>query len=246
MEPSLRVAADILRAAPSVACLTGAGVSAESGVPTFRDAQTGLWARYDPQRLASPQGFRDDPGLVWRWYMARLTAVEQAQPNKGHLALAHMQERWPGFPVITQNVDDLHERAGSTHVIHLHGNIAQFHCHQCGTAHTLSAEERRAPAPPICKACGGPVRPGVVWFGESLPADALAAALEAVSACGVLLVVGTSGLVYPAAQLPLIAKRAGSRLIEINLEPSPLSSWADVVLRGPSGEVFPALLDASV
>ncbi len=162
MDTSIDAASQILRASVVVACLTGAGMSAESGVPTFRDAQTGLWAAYDPQRLASPQGFAADPGLVWRWYMARLAGVEKATPNAGHLALAEMERRWPGFTLITQNVDDLHERAGSTGVIHLHGNIARFHCQRCGTLHNLQAVERTSPQPPRCAACGGNVRPSVV------------------------------------------------------------------------------------
>ena len=246
MNTSVHAAAEMLRSSTSVACLTGAGVSAESGVPTFRDAQTGLWAQYDPERLASPQGFAADPGLVWRWYMVRLDGVERATPNAGHLALAEMEQRWPGFALITQNVDDLHERAGSTGVIHLHGNIARFHCHQCGRAHTLQTDERTADHPPRCGICGGPVRPSVIWFGESLPRRELDAAIEAVSACDLLLVVGTSGLVYPAAQLPSYAKRAGARVIEINPEPGPLSSLADICLRGPSGEILPRLLDCAV
>lgn len=242
MTPSIEAAIEILRSSARIACLTGAGVSAESGVPTFRDAQTGLWARYDPERLASPQGFADDPGLVWRWYMQRLAGVEKAMPNAGHLALAEMERRWPGFRLITQNVDDLHERAGSTNVIHLHGNIALFHCHRCGREHNLQAVERTAPQPPCCTACGGNIRPSVVWFGETLPQNSLTAAVAAVSACDALLVVGTSGLVYPAAELPRLAKRAGSRVIEINPEPGPLSILADIVLRGSSGQFLPQLL----
>jgi len=239
---SIQAAVEMLRSAAAVACLTGAGVSAESGVPTFRDAQSGLWARYDPERLASPQGFADDPGLVWRWYMERLAGVEKAMPNPGHLALAEMARRWPDFALITQNVDDLHERAGSRDVIHLHGTIAHFHCQRCGATHKLHPDEQSAPQPPACALCSGPIRPSVVWFGEALPESALTAALDSVAACDLLLVVGTSGLVYPAAQLPLIAKRAGSRVIEINPQPGPLSSLADVSLRGPSGEILPQLL----
>ena len=239
---SVQAASEMLRSAPAVACLTGAGVSAESGVPTFRDAQTGLWSAFDPLRLASPDGFADDPGLVWRWYMERLGGVEKATPNPGHWALAEMARRWPGFRLITQNVDDLHERAGSTGVIHLHGSIARFHCNRCGAAHSLQAGERTAAQPPHCLACGGNVRPSVVWFGENLPTDALDGAVEAVTNCDLLLVVGTSGLVYPAAELPQIAKRAGSRVIEINPQPGPLSPLADISLRGASGVILPRLL----
>lgn len=242
MNSSLHAAREILSSARRVVCLTGAGASAESGVPTFRDARTGLWARYDPQVLASPQGFAQDPGLVWRWYMERLNRGEAAQPNPGHLALAEMQERWPGFTLITQNVDDLHERAGSRDVLHLHGRIDRFHCQRCGREHPLQPEEREKAQPPRCAFCEGWVRPSVVWFGESLPGDALFAAINAVETCDVLLVVGTSGLVYPAAQLPINAKRAGARVIEINPEPGPFSHLADVTLRGKSGELLPRLI----
>lgn len=242
MNPLIEEANKILSAASAVACLTGAGASAESGVPTFRDAQTGLWARFDPQRLASQDGFAEDPGLVWRWYMARLAGVEKSLPNPGHFALAELARRSPGFVLITQNVDDLHERAGSGDVIHLHGNIARFHCNRCGRAHRLQAEDRSASLPPYCTICGGYVRPSVVWFGEGLPEDALTQAVDGVETCDLLLVVGTSGLVYPAAQLPQIAKRAGARVIEINPEPGPLSSMADICLRGASGEILPQLL----
>lgn len=242
MDTSIHAASQLLRSAAVVACLTGAGVSAESGVPTFRDAQTGLWARYDPQRLASPAGFAEDPGLVWRWYMERLAGVEKATPNPGHWALAEMERRWPSFALITQNVDDLHERAGSADVIHLHGSIARFHCNRCGAAHCLQAKKHTSPQPPRCAVCGGNIRPSVVWFGEGLPEDALATAVDAVTNCDVLLVVGTSGLVYPAAELPAIAKRAGSRLIEINPQPGPLSPLADIYLRGPSGVILPQIL----
>lgn len=237
----LEAAASFLFAARHIACLTGAGVSAESGVPTFRDARTGLWARYDPQRLASPQGFAENPGLVWRWYMERLAKAQAALPNPGHRVLAEMEKRWPGFVLITQNVDDLHERAGSRHVSHLHGRMNRFHCHRCLREHSLQPEEPSAPQPPRCATCGGSVRPSVVWFGEALPAHTLDTAVQAVSGCDLLLVVGTSGLVYPAAQLPDIAKRAGARVIEINPQPGPLSSLADVCLRGPSGVLLPAL-----
>lgn len=246
MNTPIQTATEILRAASAVACLTGAGVSAESGVPTFRDAQTGLWARFDPQRLASQEGFADDPGLVWRWYMERLAGVEKATPNPGHFALAEMARRLPAFALITQNVDDLHERAGSPDVIHLHGNIARFHCNRCGRIHSLQAAERAASQPPRCVVCGGHVRPSVVWFGEGLPEGALAEAVDAMKSCDLLLVVGTSGLVYPASQLPQMAKRAGARVIEINPQPGPLSSLADICLRGPSGVILPQLLGVGI
>jgi NAD-dependent deacetylase len=235
-------AATLLARARVIVCLTGAGVSAESGVATFRDALTGHWATFDPQQLASPQGFAADPGLVWRWYMARLTQLAQVRPNPGHLALAELARRVPSFTLFTQNVDDLHERAGSTPVQHLHGTIAGFHCNECGVDHPLSDQERTSEQPPCCTHCGGLVRPSVVWFGELLPAAVLERAWRAVAACDVMLVVGTSGVVYPAAQLPFTAKAHGAAVIAINPEPTPISAIADCFLCGPSGVILPQVV----
>lgn len=234
----------MLDGAERVAVLTGAGVSAESGVPTFRDAQTGLWARYDPETLASPQGFAANPGLVWRWYMHRLALVEAAAPNPGHRALAQLQAQRPDLTLITQNVDDLHERAGSQGVIHLHGSLFRFRCHRCRAPYALRDEDRTAPEPPTCPQCDGRVRPDVVWFGEMLPQRALQAALDAARASHLFLVVGTSGVVYPAAQLPYTAQASGAAIIEVNPAPTPITQIADVHLAGPSGEVLPMLFDA--
>lgn len=239
---SLVVAADLLANAQAVAVLTGAGVSAESGVSTFRDAQSGLWSHFDPLQLASPEGFAADPGLVWRWYMHRLAAVEAASPNPGHLALAQLERLAPGFTLITQNVDDLHERAGNVHTLHLHGHIGRFFCQTCQTPYTLRPEDRTAPMPPVCRFCPGYIRPGVVWFGEILPERELRAAWQAADACDLFLVIGTSGVVYPASQLPLRARRHGAPIIEINPEASELSPLADICLRGPSGVVLPHLV----
>ncbi|MBP6440461.1 MAG: NAD-dependent deacylase [Caldilineaceae bacterium] len=240
----LQMAAHLLAAAQRIVCLTGAGVSAESGIPTFRDAQTGLWARCDPMQLASQEGFAAAPGLVWRWYMERLRTVEHAAPNSGHVALAQLEQQACNFTLVTQNVDDLHERAGSRAVMHLHGRIDHFRCNLCTFEHTLTPSERTAPLPPPCIACGGPVRPGVVWFGEALPVRVLDHAWRAAERCDVMLVVGTSGVVYPAAQLPLLAHHAGARIIVVNLECSPLTDMADVCLQGPAGETLPALVAA--
>jgi NAD-dependent deacetylase len=240
----LAKAARLLSPAQRIACLTGAGVSAESGIATFRDAQTGLWANFDPMQLASQAGFSAEPGVVWRWYMERLQRVEQAQPNPGHRVLADLEAQVRRFTLITQNVDDLHERAGSHSVLHLHGRIDRFHCNRCGFDHTLTAQERSASQPPQCLACGGAVRPSVVWFGEALPGRILDHAWRAAERCDVMLVVGTSGVVYPAAQLPLLARQSGARIIEINPERSPLADILDVHLQGPAGVILPALLAA--
>ena len=244
MEKANAKAAQLLSAASAVVCLTGAGVSAESGVPTFRDAQTGLWSSFDAEELASPEGFERDPGLVWRWYMWRLELLEAAAPNSGHSALAQLAGLCERFLLVTQNVDDLHEQAGSTGVVHLHGSLLRFRCRGCAQPHHLTEEQRRADSPPACASCGDLVRPDVVWFGEGLPWQAVEAAAEAAHRCDLMLVVGTSGLVYPAAQLPLIAKQAGATVIDVNPEPGPISWIADLFLQGKSGEILPALARA--
>jgi len=237
-------AAERLAAARRVTCLTGAGVSAESGIPTFRDALTGLWSKFDPMTLASQEGFAANPGLVWRWYMDRLSWVEEAVPNPGHVALAELEKLMPTFTLITQNVDNLHEKAGSADVLHIHGSLARFRCNRCHAPYTLKPEDEGAQEPPRCLNCGGPVRPDVVWFGEMLPYEVLRGAQQAALTCDVMLVVGTSGVVYPAAELPYTAKSAGAFVIDVNPDPSAISSMADVFLQGMSGEVVPLLAAA--
>jgi NAD-dependent deacetylase len=244
VDEAIERAAALLSGARSIACLTGAGVSAESGVDTFRDAQTGLWSHFDPRMLASQDGFAEDPGLVWRWYMGRLSQVEQAQPNPGHHALANMERLMPGFTLATQNIDNLHERAGNRSVLHLHGRINAFHCNDCDSDYTLCDEDRTAALPPFCTSCGGWVRPAVVWFGEMLPERVLAHAYRAVEQCDVLLVVGTSGVVYPVASMPELAARSGATVIDVNPEPNPVSELADVYLCGPGGVILPRLFEA--
>lgn len=239
---SLTKAAAILANAQRVVCLTGAGVSAESGVATFRDAQSGLWSTFDPQQLASQEGFAANPGLVWRWYMRRLEMVEQAAPNPGHLALAELEHLLPNFTLITQNVDNLHERAGSHEILHLHGSIVRFRCNQCGEPHMLQDAERQSEVPPHCASCGGLVRPAVVWFGEMLPGRVTQRAYLVTESCDVMLVVGTSGVVYPAAQLPQLAKNLGAAVIDVNPEYNPIAEIADVVLQKPGGKILPRLV----
>ena len=233
-----------LLAARRIVCLTGAGVSAESGVATFRDAQTGLWSRFDPQQLASQEGFAADPGVVWRWYMHRLTKVERVQPNAGHRALAQMEAERPNFTLVTQNVDDLHERAGSRHVLHLHGHISRFHCNRCTFQHDLTPADRESLLPPRCTNCGGYVRPSVVWFGEPLPDRVLNQAWRDAERCDIVLVVGTSGVVYPAAELPFLARHAGARIVEVNPDFTPVSEIADAYLAGLSGTILPQIVEA--
>jgi NAD-dependent deacetylase len=231
-----------LRAAQRVTALTGAGISAESGVPTFRDAQTGLWARYRPEELATPEAFRRNPGLVWDWYIWRRERVAQAHPNPGHRALAEMESRVPQFTLVTQNVDGLHRRAGSQNVIELHGNITRTKCFREGVV--VEAWADTGEVPPRCPRCGGLLRPDVVWFGEALPTDALRAAIEASRSCEVFFSIGTSSVVEPAASLPYEALRYDATVVEVNPDETPLTPRATFVLRGPAGVVLPGLVRA--
>jgi NAD-dependent deacetylase len=228
-----------LRSSSGTVVLTGSGISAESGVPTFREAQTGLWERFDPQELATPEAFERNPGLVWDWYAWRRKLVAQAAPNPGHVALAEMQDLEQNFTLVTQNVDGLHQRAGSLDVIELHGNILRTRCSVEGVE---VDEQEESGSPPVCPTCGAPLRPDVVWFGEMLPPGALDAASRAARGADVFLSVGTSSLVYPAAALPHEALASGATLVEINPEETPLTPHVDYALRGPAGDVLPRLI----
>ena len=230
-----------LRAARRVAVLTGAGISAESGVPTFREAQTGLWARYNPEDLATPDAFRRNPKLVWEWYASRQERVRQVEPNPGHFALVMMERQIAEFTLITQNVDGLHRRAGSHQVLELHGNLFRAKCFD--EDRPVESWPDSTEIPPRCPRCGGLLRPDVVWFGEMLPAGALRAAEQAAATAEVFFSIGTSALVYPAADLPFTALRAGATVVEINLQPTPLSPYVSFSLNGPAGEILPALVE---
>lgn len=229
-----------LRTAHHVAVMTGAGVSAESGVPTFRDAQTGLWAKYDPQELATAGAFRRQPTLVWEWYTWRRELISQARPNPGHHALVELAEEVPRLTLITQNIDGLHQQAGSHDVIELHGNISRNRCFEEGrlVEDWPESDDR----PPRCPHCGGFLRPDVVWFGESLPQAALASAIEAARHCDLFLSVGTSALVQPAASLAYEALHQGAVVVEVNLAPTPLTQHIHYALHGPAGQILPKLL----
>jgi NAD-dependent deacetylase len=245
-----------LRAARRVMALTGAGVSAESGVPTFRGADgTGFWGRYDPHDLASRAGYERNPRRGWAWYAMRRAQLRNVEPNPAHYALARLGTYFPDFALVTQNVDSLHERAGSHNVIELHGNLTHF---KCLLENTPVAYEDPPDAPvvteemmergewpevPLCPRCGGLLRPDVVWFGEMLPAIAFARAEDAAKACEVCFVVGTSAEVYPAASLPETARRRGALIVEVNPEATDLSHWVDLSLRGPAGVILPALAE---
>lgn len=244
--------AELVRSADSVAVLTGAGMSKESGIATFREAQTGLWERFDPEQIASVGGWSHDNALVWGWYQWRAHVARRAEPNDGHIALAELAEG-RAVSVVTQNVDDLHERAGSRVTSHLHGSLFAPRCEHCGTPYLgadafLPDDDEVSPAlrvtPPTCMHCLSRVRPGIVWFGESLPVDAWRRAEAAVLAADVVLVIGTSGIVYPAAKLPETAVKAGIPVIEINPEPTPLSTAASVTWRATAATALPALVAA--
>lgn len=243
MQELIEQAAGLLAKALHVVVFTGAGVSKESGLPTFRDAQEGLWARYDPEELASLEGFRRNPELVWTWYQHRRTLYGDVKPNPGHHAIVELEAEVPRLVVVTQNVDGLHRRAGSSDIIELHGNIYRFKCLDEGRRLALEDLEEIEQVPPRCPHCGSLVRPDVVWFGELLPAHALDRAIQESRQCDVMLVVGTSAIVQPAALLPYEAANHGASIIEVNPNPSGATRIADVVLRGPSGELLPQVVD---
>ncbi len=220
--------------------LTGAGISAESGLPTFRDADDGLWAEHDPYALASPDGFRKDPALVWRWYRWRREIVANAEPNAGHIALARLAAVVPRLTLITQNVDGLHQRAGSHDIIEFHGNLFENRCFDERSVIDIDDEAEI----PTCPNCGGLARPGVVWFGEAIAETALNESFAAAADCDVFLSVGTSSQVYPAAGLAEAARDAGAVIVEINPEPTDLASGFRFALRGNAGAVLPNLLES--
>ncbi len=225
-----------------VMVLTGAGMSAESGIPTFRDAQTGLWANYRPEDLATPEAFKSNPARVWEWYEERRRAVREARPHAGHQALITLESMLPTLSIVTQNVDGLHQLAGSRRVIELHGNILRSKCHITGrpiSAEWLADSPHEVPPSPYIS--HGLARPDVVWFGEVLPQEAMQEAMNTAAVCDVCLSVGTTSLVQPAASLPLMALENGAALIEVNPQQTPLSMHADQCFRGPASAVLAAL-----
>jgi len=248
---TIELVADWISNSRKVAVLTGAGISAESGVPTFRahgqtnSAQAPLWEKFDPAELASARGFKKHPDLVWQWYDWRRRLVEDVEPNQGHRALANLEELLAprSFTLITQNVDRLHNRAKSQNILEVHGNIVSFRCFD--HAHQAGEVPRNLKAPPLCNEgqCHSKLRPNVVWFGEALDEVVLKSAMAAARQCDVFLAIGTSALVQPAASLPYIAREHGAKLVEINLERTPLSENVDAFLQGRSGDVLPSLVD---
>jgi NAD-dependent deacetylase len=242
METNLQAAVEKLARAQRVVVLTGAGVSQESGIPTFRDAQTGLWANYRPEDLATREGFLRDPKMVWDWYDFRRNKVWDAQPNPGHVALAELENLVPHLTLITQNIDNLHRRAGSRNVLELHGNIFRYKClernHPVSDAYLQTDD-----SPPHCPMCNSYVRPDVVWFGEMLPEQILQKAFDEAARADVMLVAGTSGVVQPAASIPMTASEAGATVIEVNPEMSALTPFVvDIFLQGPSGRILSEIL----
>ncbi|HLX13384.1 MAG TPA: NAD-dependent deacylase [Bacteroidota bacterium] len=229
-----------LESTERIVVFTGAGISAESGVPTFRGAE-GLWNKFKPEELANFDAFLQNPELVWEWYKYRKTVMKTVEPNPGHRAIAEMERIFPSAIVVTQNIDNLHRRAGSSHVFELHGNIDRNYCIDCGQPHSndeIFAQERA----PRCLKCGGMVRPDVVWFGEMLPVDVWEESVKAVESAEIFLSVGTSGVVYPAASLPSMARRAGAFTVEINIEPTDLSGSFSECIPGKAGDILPQLL----
>lgn len=222
-----------------IAVLTGAGISADSGVPTFRGAD-GLWRNFRAEDLATPEAFARDPRLVWEWYDWRRALIAKALPNAAHHALVRLEQRAPDYWLITQNVDGLHRQAGSTKLSEIHGNIWMTCCTNC----RLVREDRTVPLTilPHCGACGGLLRPHIVWFGESLAADDIQRSQDAATTCDCFLIVGTSGLVYPAASFAAMAKQAGAYVIEVNLDPTPQSTLVDVSLQGRAKDLLPLLV----
>ncbi len=218
---------------------TGAGVSAESGVPTFRGAG-GIWSKMNPEELASVDGFMRNPQLIWEWYQHRRALMSHVQPNPGHYAIARFEQLFPEMVLITQNIDGLHRRAGSTKILELHGNIARNKCFECSRIY----EKEINPDDPLphCE-CGGMIRPDVVWFGEMLPHDILQAAYDASERAELFFAVGTSAVVQPAASLPLVAARRGALVVEVNIEPTGLTPVADIFLEGKSGEILPLVVE---
>ncbi len=230
---------ELIRGAKSITVLTGAGISAESGIPTFR-GQGGLWREFRAEDLATPQAFARDPKLVWEWYDWRRSLIAQAQPNPGHFALAELESRTPTFTLVTQNVDGLHDRAGNRNILKVHGDIWTLRCVTC-RREWQDLRPNLPELPPCCE-CGGLARPGVVWFGEMLPEGVWQRAEDAAARAEVLLVIGTSAVVYPAASLISFAQESGAKVVEINIARTPLTARIDYSLRGPSGELLPQLV----
>lgn len=232
---------DKLASAKSIVFFTGAGISAESGISTFR-GKDGIWNKLRPEELASFDAFMKNPDMVWEWYQYRRKIINESQPNAGHSAIAGFEKYYEKVSVVTQNVDNLHGRAGSKTIFELHGNIERNYCVKCKTFYN-SADYQFKDKTPKCEKCGGLVRPDIVWFGEMLPQDVFAGAEKAAELSDICFVVGTSAVVYPAAYIPITAKKNGSFIVEINIEATELTGSADLSVFGKSGEILPMILE---
>jgi NAD-dependent deacetylase len=241
----------LLKRAEKIVVFTGAGASAESGIATFRDARVGLWERFNPEELATPRAFRKNPSLVWGWYEWRRTQVSLAKPNAGHLAIAQW-ERSRDVTVVTQNVDDLHERAGSHRVVHLHGSIFKARCFDCGMPYDLPPASASTNLggnpidPPLCSHCSGLIRPGVVWFEEAMSENEWRDAEDLCKQADILICVGTSALVYPAAHLPQLASENGAAIVQVNPNWTEHDSLAEFIIRGTAAEIMPRIVKIGV
>lgn len=242
-------AVDLLQKAKKVVFFTGAGISADSGIPTYREKLSGIWAGYDPRDLETAKAFREDPALVWGWYLWRRLRFAQAEPNAAHLAVARMAGSQRQVSVITQNIDNLHERAGSLNVVHLHGSLAMPKCFACHRPGVVSPDQSAVPdigaliEPPRCQRCNGKMRPAVVWYGEDLPPQAWKAALLLVKDCDLMISVGTSGIVMPAAGLPDLALASGASVIHVNKADVAMGDEREFMLMGAAADVLPMLLE---
>jgi NAD-dependent deacetylase len=243
LEEKIAEAREIIDSASNIVVLTGAGISAESGVPTFR-GQEGLWQNYRPEELATPDAFWKDPKLVWEWYDWRRNAVKDAKPNPGHYALAELETQGKNLTLVTQNIDGLHQMAGSSNITEMHGNLWQIRCTKCGEIEQ-NYEVPLRQLPPKCKKCGDLGRPNVVWFGEMIDMALIDTILRAIEECQVMLIIGTSGVVEPAASMGLVAKQTNKTVIEINLDETPSAGLYDIVIREKSGEILPLLFSSN-
>ncbi|MGX1186118.1 NAD-dependent deacetylase [Pseudomonas sp. F-14 TE3623] len=248
MFSTIKAAAELIAGAKRIVVFTGAGISADSGIPTFRDPLTSIWAHYDPEKLETANAFRENAALVWGWYLWRRALVAQASPSAAHLAVAQLAQTGREVTVVTQNIDDLHERAGSSGVIHLHGALDLpkcFACHRTPASVSLDHQfvsEGLSVEPPRRPRCNGKLRPGVVWFGEDLPTAVWKRAVQAAQGCDVLLSIGTSGVVFPAAEIPRIALKSGARVVHINTTETPLESPLEMSLVGRAAICVPAIV----
>ncbi len=242
-------AVEVLQKAKKVVFFTGAGISADSGIPTYREKLSGIWAGLDPRELETAKAFRENPALVWGWYLWRRLRVAQAEPNAAHLAIPRMAHSQRQVSVITQNIDDLHERAGSSNVVHLHGSLAMPKCFACHRPAVVSPDQSAVPEegaliePPRCQRCNGRMRPAVVWYGEDLPPQAWKAAVSLVKDCDLMVSVGTSGIVMPAAGLPDLALASGASVIHVNKADVAMGDQKELMLIGAAAEVLPMLLE---